>query len=467
MSFYLSQIIFVFLLPTILFGILWGKTANKHYKKQLWLFFCAIVVGSLFFKFLPYSQVYILAISSAYSASLILLFLYVLIFKSNGYFLLFWQTLIFTLAAFMWAKIAKLEMITAANVINSEFILNATAIFVGFALLIFVQVMTSKMMLGRTKLFTNSIITTLIIIALLPLSGEIVLASMKLQMMDLTRSSLSYVSKVTNFYWVYSYSALVIATICLITFYRKALLALQKQLKNAVGAIERRQTQARINRHKLCAKNYIVALLLVFISLLYWDMIASQPLKRSAATRIETSADKQVHIPITEALLDGKIHRFQWIASDGKVVRFFIIDRYPGEQKFAVVFDACTLCGDAGYTQSGDQVICLACGVHIFIPSIGKPGGCNPIPMPEWSYQDGDILISQKTLESGLQYFSDIVEIIATDPVSGEKISNFKAEHSYSFAGKSYFFTTETSYQAFRDDPWKYTTQPTSETLGE
>ena len=47
----------------------------------------------------------------------------------------------------------------------------------------------------------------------------------------------------------------------------------------------------------------------------------------------------------------------------------------------AAVFDACLLCGDQGYVMEGNQVVCVGCGVHMFIPSIGKPGGCNPVPI--------------------------------------------------------------------------------------
>lgn len=125
------------------------------------------------------------------------------------------------------------------------------------------------------------------------------------------------------------------------------------------------------------------------------------------------------------------------------------------------------LCGDAGYAQIGDQVVCLACGVHIFIPSIGKPGGCNPIPMPKWQIVNHEIVIAKSTLESGLKYFSDVVEVIATDPVNGQKISNMDAEHHYLFSGKTYFFTSEQSYDAFRDDPWKYADVEQLNPLGE
>jgi len=467
MSFYLSQIISVFLLPAVLFGILWQKTNKKHYKIQFWLFVCAVLVGSVTFKLLPFSQVNVLVISTAYSIALVLLFFYALFFKVNGFFLLFWQTLVITLASFMWAKIAKLEMLSVISVINTEFILNTAALFTGFFLISFIHVMTSKIISGQGQLLRKLVITALIILALLPLSGEIILASMKLQILDLTQGLLSYVSKVTNFYWIYSYCVIALSSLCLIALYRQQISPLKAVIPSIPTAIERRKSQAKLKHYLTLVKNHTLGLCLLLISLLYWDMIASQPLQRSPATRIELANDNFVHLSINEEMMDGKIHRFDWVASDGKVVRFFIIDRYPGEQKFGVVFDACMLCGDAGYSQSGDQVLCLACGVHIFIPSIGKPGGCNPIPIPNWQRKGNEILVSKKTLESGLQYFSDIVEIMATDPVSGQQLSNINAEHSYLFGGKTYFFTSIDSYNTFRADPWKYSTNNSVEQSGD
>lgn len=457
MSFYLSQVLSVFLLPAVLFGLLWEKTDNPLYKKQFWLFSGAVLAGAFMFRLLPFSQVNILVIAGVYAGLLLLLLVYTLLPRLNAYVLLSGQTLVMALAGFLWAKVAKLDMLSATNVINTEFILNVSALVIGFVLIMLMQVMTTRLSAGLSGVVSKSLVFVLILIALLPLSGEIILAAMKLQILGLTQGLLSYVSRVTNFYWVYPYCVMALTLVCLASRIRGQVMPLKQQIAQAQTAIERRKRQARFNHHFSAVRTYTVTVLLILTSLLYWDMVASQPLQRAPGIRIDLAEDDSVHIPVTEELLDGRIHRYEWVASDGKVVRFFVIDRYPGEKKFGVVFDACMLCGDAGYVQSGDQVICLACGVHIFIPSIGKPGGCNPIPIPEWTQQDGEIQISKKMLESGLKYFSDVVEITATDPVNGEPLSNIGAEYTYLFGGKTYFFTSEESYEAFRADPWAYT----------
>ncbi len=52
----------------------------------------------------------------------------------------------------------------------------------------------------------------------------------------------------------------------------------------------------------------------------------------------------------------------------------------------------------------------------MFIPSIGKPGGCNPVPIEDWQQTETEILINRTSLEEGLNLFSTIVEIDVKDP---------------------------------------------------
>ncbi len=88
-----------------------------------------------------------------------------------------------------------------------------------------------------------------------------------------------------------------------------------------------------------------------------------------------------------------------------KQYAFFLINRLPDRLSLAAVFDACILCGDQGYVMEGDQVICVGCGVRMFIPSIGKPGGCNPVPIENWQQTDTQVIIHKKKLRRRLTLF--------------------------------------------------------------
>ena len=167
------------------------------------------------------------------------------------------------------------------------------------------------------------------------------------------------------------------------------------------------------------------------------------------------SSQDQIHIDI-QSVIDGKLHRFVWISDEGKAVRFFIINRLADRVSLGVVFDACLLCGDQGYVMQGNQVVCVACGVHMFIPSIGKPGGCNPVPINDWQQTETEIIINKQSLEEGLNYFSTIVKLEVIDPIDQSKLTNTEAKFKYNYGRKTYFFASEQNLNQFRDQPERF-----------
>ena len=74
---------------------------------------------------------------------------------------------------------------------------------------------------------------------------------------------------------------------------------------------------------------------------------------------------------------DGHLHRFQYKAKDGTVMRFIIIKKNGGA--YGVGLDACDNCGDAGYYEKDGKIICKKCDVAINLATIGFKGGCNPV----------------------------------------------------------------------------------------
>lgn len=91
---------------------------------------------------------------------------------------------------------------------------------------------------------------------------------------------------------------------------------------------------------------------------------------------------------------DGHLHRFQYKAKDGTVMRFIIIKKNGGA--YGVGLDACENCGDAGYYEKDGKIICKKCDVAINLATIGFKGGCNPVPLP---YQAGGGKITIQTAD--------------------------------------------------------------------
>jgi len=85
----------------------------------------------------------------------------------------------------------------------------------------------------------------------------------------------------------------------------------------------------------------------------------------------------EVRIPAA-ALGDGHMHFYE-TAVDGRTVRWFAIQAGDALQ---TCFDACEICGDLGYFEDGGTVVCRNCTSPIPLTTLGREGGCNPIPLP-------------------------------------------------------------------------------------
>jgi uncharacterized membrane protein len=107
-------------------------------------------------------------------------------------------------------------------------------------------------------------------------------------------------------------------------------------------------------------------------------------------------AGREARIPITQ-IEDGHLHRFAWNASDGTEVRFIVIKK--SASAYGVGLDACDICGNTGYYERKDGVVCKLCDVVMNISTIGFKGGCNPVPLA-YTVSDGKMIISLEDLEN-------------------------------------------------------------------
>lgn len=99
---------------------------------------------------------------------------------------------------------------------------------------------------------------------------------------------------------------------------------------------------------------------------------------------------------------DGHLHRFQYKAKDGTVMRFIIIKKNGGA--YGIGLDACENCGDAGYYEKDGKIICKKCDVAINLATIGFKGGCNPIPF-DYQVKPGKIIIQTSVLDALSAHF--------------------------------------------------------------
>jgi len=145
--------------------------------------------------------------------------------------------------------------------------------------------------------------------------------------------------------------------------------------------------------------------LIIFAALGLGFVYSQPPAALSAASSVAVGGDGNVRIPLS-VFQGTKLRRFQ-ATVEGRPVRFIAIPVEPVEKggRIATAFDACVICGPRGYYQEGANVTCLHCGSAIYPPSIGQPGGCNPVPLTS-RVEGGDLVLKEADLASGAHLFA-------------------------------------------------------------
>ena len=93
-------------------------------------------------------------------------------------------------------------------------------------------------------------------------------------------------------------------------------------------------------------------------------------------------------------LADGRMHFYEADLPAGHV-RFFAVKE---KDHLHTCLDACEICGDKGYFMDGDHAVCRNCTSPIPLASLGRTGGCNPIPLPSRA-DAGGLWITASDLE--------------------------------------------------------------------
>ena len=111
-----------------------------------------------------------------------------------------------------------------------------------------------------------------------------------------------------------------------------------------------------------------------------------------------------IKIPLNDKngdFTDQKLRRYAYFYGDRKIV--FLAMMKP-DGSMATTLDECEICRPAawntkaiGYAQRGKNLVCKYCVSPIPASTMGKPGGCNPIPF-EAEYDDNYIYVPLKNL---------------------------------------------------------------------
>ncbi|MFZ0036260.1 MAG: Fe-S-containing protein [Candidatus Acidiferrales bacterium] len=156
--------------------------------------------------------------------------------------------------------------------------------------------------------------------------------------------------------------------------------------------LRRREWEYRKQRRWSFAAAFLcLAVILMFTAEFVYARTAAAPVQ---ATQL-AAQDGMVEIP-TSSLVDSDLHFYSANVND-KPLRFFVIRKGNGD--YIAALDACQICGWSGYRQQGQNVICRNCGAAIYVPSIGDPGGCNPVPVKS-RVEAGNLILDLSALAS-------------------------------------------------------------------
>ena len=162
---------------------------------------------------------------------------------------------------------------------------------------------------------------------------------------------------------------------------------------------EERKLKALLRRERFWRQLASFATLGIILLLGFNYVYSRAPTELSPAMPVQ-AVEGKIRIPL-DLLEDGNLHRFGY-DSGGVFVRFLLIK--TGGDQYGCTLDACEICGDQGYYQEGRNVICRNCSADIYIPTIGRSGGCNPIPL-DWNREENEIVIDASELEGARAIF--------------------------------------------------------------
>ncbi|GFO69437.1 hypothetical protein GMLC_30160 [Geomonas limicola] len=368
-----------------------------------------------------------------------------------------YQAALAAAAIFSFLAASGEEALSTTTVLNSELILNLGGILIALlcsAVLVPVAAQVAERSPRRRLSWGLFLIGTLIAV---PWGADLLLALMRLERIELTSLRLSVVAKVGKYAHLAPYGELAILVALALLIWKGRQVPEHAELA-ALEPAPRRKTKSLILRETRWLKSALYLSVVIVGVLAFYDLYASRPPRISTPVRLTPDAAGLIRIPVAQ-VADGKLHRFSHLTDDGHLVRFFLINTRgagaSGPPRVGVVFDACMLCGDLGYLQNKNEIVCIACNVRIFVPSIGKEGGCNPIPLKHEA-NGSEIVISARELDKGARYFSEVLSIKVKDPVSGKELINLKAPFREEFKGRIYFFENEKTLEQFRATPERF-----------
>jgi high-affinity iron transporter len=147
-------------------------------------------------------------------------------------------------------------------------------------------------------------------------------------------------------------------------------------------------------RWMLAAGVGFVAVILTFAA----DFVYARVAAAAPPAQLVQAQGGVVRIP-TANISDGSLHFFT-VDLNGTSRRFMVLRKADGS--WGTALDACQICGWSGYREDGSNVVCRNCASAIYSPTIGQPGGCNPVGVA-YRVEGQDLVMDLSALSQAAQ----------------------------------------------------------------
>jgi uncharacterized membrane protein len=279
---------------------------------------------------------------------------------------------------------------TNKTVLSTDFILKTAGVFFGLILSYLVGLgiyKVAKALPSKTVLIAA---TVLILVNEIRQIGSAVSILLAKRYIPTVHFLFVYARNVINYSNLFIYFALVVALVLAILLFAKSFRVNEPYENRA----QHRKIIAKWRIYRRWCVVVAVCFVMVIFSMTGLKALTTQTVELSP---IEDAVIKDDAVYVSfDQVSDGHLHRFGYTTEDGITIRFIVIKK-PDSSSYGIGLDACDICGETGYYEKNDQVVCNLCDVVMNINTIGFKGGCNPIII-DYSIADGNIIVPIKGL---------------------------------------------------------------------
>ncbi len=272
------------------------------------------------------------------------------------------------------------------TVISTDFLLSMIGLALGAALVIVAYFAVEKSTARLSKTGAWVYVSLLLLINALIRASGLIAVFLQKKIIKSNHLLFSYTVFVKNHTLWFIFAALLITAIVAVILWARSF----KQRDPYTNPAEHRRIRAKWRSIRRWASAALVTAVITVLTLTVFKAIDSREVELSPIEPATAVDDENVYVDFS-LVEDGMLHRFAYTSEKGIDIRFIVIKK-PNSSSYGIGLDACDVCGETGYYQRDNQVVCNLCDVVMNISTIGFKGGCNPIVIP-YEISNGQIVV--------------------------------------------------------------------------